>query len=447
MTIAPPIQSFEEFEAATLKFLEPPFRSKFGAVPWDQIGKTGRRREYLIVDILTRREVSILYGESGSGKSFQALAMAAAIALGEPFQGKRTLQGGVVFQAGEGGLGVDSRVQALKRFHGLENRHGVPFTLLAGRVDLFAKDDPRAPSSNGTESFISEVKHWAAQYDCPLELVVIDTLATATPGANENASTDMSIIIQNLERVQRECQCHVMLVHHKPRQGNNPRGHSSLFAAVDNAIELSISDRIDVETRDDGSELVRSIHRATIQKNKDGERGHGWDFILRQVAMGENEYGEKETSVICTPPVGQKEDVGKKVSLTDQQHMAFQALVRALEQNGESAPESMNLPKSIRTVVRMKYWRAAYAALSMIDDEDEKKKAERIKKALQRSGEMFLTRRWIGRAEPYVWTTGKPVPGFADATASPYRRTYTPDPLPPMTDAERELSQAGDILL
>ncbi|WP_189431021.1 hypothetical protein, partial [Mesorhizobium sp. M2D.F.Ca.ET.147.01.1.1] len=56
-----------------------------------------------------------------------------------------------------------------------------------------------------------------------------------------------------------------------------------------------------------------------------------------------------------------------------------------------------------------------YAALSLVDDEDPRKKSERIKKGLQRAGERFLGAKWIGRAEPYVWLTGRPVPGFKKA--------------------------------
>lgn len=390
---------------------EPP-KSRFGAVTWDRLDEPGQEHEYLIEDILTRHEVAVIYGESGSGKSFEAIDMAMAVDRGVPFNGKEVRKGGVIYQAGEGGIGVKLRLRAYRQTY-MDPGERVDFVLLPARVDLFAKPGEQdVETSRGTDALIAEIKAWAETFTVPLELVVIDTLATATPGANENASTDMSVVLTNLERIRDECRCTVLMVHHKPRNGNNPRGHSSLFANVDNAIELEITPRLDITFRDDGTQLTRQIHRATIQKNKDGERGHGWDFILKQVVLGKRPNGKLLTSVVCAAPGGQTPEITDDKRLTDQQAIAMQALVNALERHGEATPDVLKLPKSIKTVVRMGYWRQEYSALSMIDDEDDKKKKERIKTALRRAGERFFGSKWIGRAEPYVWLTGKPVPGF-----------------------------------
>lgn len=387
-------------------------KSRFNAVPFARIDEPGQEHEYLIFEILTRHEVAVIYGESGSGKSFEAIDLGMAVCRGVPFNGRAVKRGGVVYQAGEGGIGVKKRIRAYRQTY-MEKEENPDFILLPSRVDLFAKSgEEDIETSRGTDALIAEIKAWADTFSSPLELVVIDTLATATPGANENASTDMSVVLNNLERIRDECKTAVLMVHHKPRNGNNPRGHSSLFANVDNAIELEITSRVDVSTRDDGSQLVRQIHRATVQKNKDGERGHGWDFILKQVVLGKRPTGELLTSVVCAAPGGMAPEQHDDKRLTDQQAIAMRALVNALERHGETPPEMLKLPRSIRSIVRMGYWRQEYAALSMIDDEDPKKKTERIKKALQRAGERFFGAKWIGRAEPYVWLTGRPVPGF-----------------------------------
>lgn len=390
-------------------------KSRFNAVPFARIDEPGPEHEYLIFEVLTRHEVAVIYGESGSGKSFEAIDLGMAVCRGVEFNGRAVRRGGVIYQAGEGGIGVKKRLRAYRQTY-MEKEENPDFILLPSRVDLFAKsDDPEdIETSRGTDALIAEVKAWADTFSTPLELVVIDTLATATPGANENASTDMSVVLNNLERIRDECRTAVLMVHHKPRNGNNPRGHSSLFANVDNAIELEITARVDVTNRDDGTQLIRQIHRATVQKNKDGERGHGWDFILKQVVLGKRPTGELLTSVVCAAPGGNTPDDGDDKRLSDQQSIAMQALINALEKHGETPPDVLKLPKSIKVIVRMGYWKQEYAALSMIleDEHDPKKKAERIRKALQRSGERFFGAKWIGRAEPYVWLTGKPVPGF-----------------------------------
>ncbi|TIR34553.1 MAG: hypothetical protein E5X35_07520 [Mesorhizobium sp.] len=421
---------------------EPP-KSRFGAVTWDRLDEAGQEHEYLIEDILTRHEVAVIYGESGSGKSFEAIDMAMAVDRGVPFNGKEVRKGGVIYQAGEGGIGVKLRLRAYRQTY-MEPGERVDFVLLPSRVDLFAKPGEQdVETSRGTDALIAEIKAWAETFTVPLELVVIDTLATATPGANENASTDMSVVLTNLERIRDECRCTVLMVHHKPRNGNNPRGHSSLFANVDNAIELEITQRLDVAYRADGTQLVRQIHRATIQKNKDGERGHGWDFILKQVVLGTRPNGKPLTSVVCAPPGGQGPEVTDDKRLSDQQAIAMQALINALERHGEATPDMLKLPKSIKTVVRMGHWRLEYAALSMMDDEDPKKKQERIKKALQRAGERFFGAKWIGRAEPYVWLTGRPVPGFKRDSDMDFNQLSRPQE--PVSEGLAEVLTDGEI--
>lgn len=422
---------------------EPP-KSRFGAVTWDRLDEAGQEHEYLIEDILTRHEVAVIYGESGSGKSFEAIDMAMSVNRGATFNGKEVLRGGVVYQAGEGGIGVKQRLRAYRQTY-MEPGERVDFVLLPARVDLFSKPGEQdVETSRGTDALIAEIKAWSETFTVPLELVVIDTLATATPGANENASTDMSVVLTNLERIRDECRCTVMMVHHKPRNGNNPRGHSSLFANVDNAIELEITPRLDIAFRADGTQLTRQIHRATIQKNKDGERGHGWDFILKQVVLGTRPNGKLVTSVVCAPPGGQTPETNDDKRLSDQQVIAMQALVNALERHGEATPDMLKLPRSIKTVVRMGHWRLEYAALSMQDDEDPKKKQERIKKALQRSGERFFGAKWIGRAEPYVWLTGRPVPGFKRDSDIDFSKLSRPEE--PISDGMADM-MSGDIQL
>lgn len=435
---------FDIVDAHARPWTKEPPKSRFGAVTWDRLDEPGMEHEYLIEDILTRHEVAIIYGESGSGKSFEAIDMAMSVGRGVTFNGKEVRRGAVIYQAGEGGIGVKQRLRAYRQTH-MEHGERVDFVLLPARIDLFARPGEQdVETSRGTDALIAEIKAWSETFGTPLELVVIDTLATATPGANENASTDMSVVLTNLERIRDECRCTVLMVHHKPRNGNNPRGHSSLFANVDNAIELEITPRLDIAFREDGTQLTRQIHRATIQKNKDGERGHGWDFILKQVVLGKRPNGKLLTSVVCATPGGQGPEVTDDKRLSDQQNIAMQALINALERHGEATPEMLKLPKSIKTVVRMGHWRIEYAALSMQDDEDPKKKQERIKKGLQRAGERFFGAKWIGRAEPYVWLTGRPIPGFKRESGFDFSQLSRPEE--PMSAGMADMAD-GDIQL
>jgi hypothetical protein len=435
---------FDIVDAHARPWTKEPPKSRFGAVTWDRLDEAGQEHEYLIEDILTRHEVAVIYGESGSGKSFEAIDMAMSVDRGVPFNGKEVRKGGVVYQAGEGGIGVKQRLRAYRQTY-MDPGERVDFVLLPSRVDLFAKPGEQdVETSRGTDALIAEIKAWSETFTVPLELVVIDTLATATPGANENASTDMSVVLTNLERIRDECRTSVLMVHHKPRNGNNPRGHSSLFANVDNAIELEITPRLDVGFRADGTQLIRQIHRATIQKNKDGERGHGWDFILKQVVLGTRPNGKPLTSVVCAPPGGQSPETNDDKRLTDQQHIAMQALMFALEQFGEDTPELLKLPRSIKSVVQYRHWRAEFEKLTFVDDEDDKKQRERIKSALKRAGEAFYSRKFIGRADRYIWLTGRPIPGFRTKSNAEIEPPRQEDP---QTLAAMQELADGDIQL
>lgn len=382
--------------------------SKFRAITFDQLDKVGEEHEYLVHNLITRKELILLYGASGSGKSFVALDISLSISRGVEYRGLRALRGGIVYQAGEGGIGIKKRVRAYRDFYMDKEERPPPFVMLPARIDLFSQE-------GSTGDLITEINAWKSTFDCPLELVVIDTLATATPGANENASTDMSTVLKNCERIQHECDCAVMLVHHKNANGDKPRGHTSIYANIENALECQTTERVDTEEREDGSILNRPIRRLFVAKNKDGEAGSGFDFILRQVKMGENKHGEAITSCVCAPPMAQSDaDASPRRHLTDQQFNAMQALKDALAEHGEATPDVLKLPRSIRNVVLYRHWRLAYTALTEgEDDPDDEKVRSRVKKAIERVGAVFLRSRYIGRANQYIWLTGKPVPGFA----------------------------------
>jgi RecA-family ATPase len=70
-----------------------------------------------------------------------------------------------------------------------------------------------------------------------LGLVVIDTHAGVSPGADENASADMTKIIRHYQQIQEASHAAVLIVHHKNAAGDKSRGHTSLYAAMDSAIE------------------------------------------------------------------------------------------------------------------------------------------------------------------------------------------------------------------
>ncbi len=264
--------------------------SSFNALRYIDLDKPARELEWLIKKILTRGEVSIWYGPPGCGKSFLITDAALAIARGISWMGMRVRQGLAVYQAGEGGLGLKKRLRAHRRHHGIKATDNLPFVLLPSRVDLFGADDH-------TNKLIDEIKAWASFYDAPLELVVIDTFSAASPGANENASEDVSKVLQRCHRIAVETGAHVALVHHTPKLGGSPRGHSSLLGNVENAVEVARTEQVDAEPTSDGR-LLRDIREMIVRKQKDGEDGLTRRFVLKQVQLGLDADNEPDTSCV-----------------------------------------------------------------------------------------------------------------------------------------------------
>src|SRR5690349_19680344 len=69
---------------------------------------------WLLEPLLPSGAVAMLYGPSGVGKSFIAMAWAHAIAHGLSWLGRNVRKGSVIYVAGEGGAGLGPRLKALQ---------------------------------------------------------------------------------------------------------------------------------------------------------------------------------------------------------------------------------------------------------------------------------------------------------------------------------------------
>ena len=85
--------------------------------------------------LLEDQTMSVVYGESGCGKTFFVLDLALHIALGRAWRGRDVEQGGVLYLALEGSNGIRNRIAAFKQVHEL-NCANIPFALVPVTVDL-----------------------------------------------------------------------------------------------------------------------------------------------------------------------------------------------------------------------------------------------------------------------------------------------------------------------
>lgn len=231
---------------------------------------------YRIKPVFPMEGIAAIFGPSGSGKSFLALDMAAAIGGGGEWFGYRTRPGPVVYVALEGEAGMRNRIAAYRTQHGGDSLTGLLFSI--GRLDLLSKD---------VEALAGAIK--AKGLENPT--IIIDTLNRAAPGADENSPVDMGKAIASCGYLQTECGGLIVLVHHCGKDtGRGMRGHSSLFAALDGVIEVK------------GTEGPRTW---TLTKSKDGQNGISHDFTLEVVQLGIDEDGDVLSSCVINPAMGQ----------------------------------------------------------------------------------------------------------------------------------------------
>lgn len=173
----------------------------------------------LIDGILDLGSFVWLTGKPGSAKSFVAIDMSCCISTGLHWHGHAVKRGPVLYVAAEGARGLRKRVRAWEYHNGM--RCDVVFLPL--RVDLIADRYPLGLLAR----------------ELGAVLVVIDTVARVTVGLKENDSADMGRIVQAAEVITELSDACVMYVHHEPRGGENPRGHSSAEGAAETLLRVA----------------------------------------------------------------------------------------------------------------------------------------------------------------------------------------------------------------
>ena len=233
-----------------------------------------------------------IYGPSGSGKSFLALDLMAAVACGSAFYGHKTTQCPVVYVALEGTGGIAKRVEAYETHHKIKLPN--TFRIVTDMLSLFSSE-----ASVFAEAVIEAGLNEG--------VIVIDTLAQSAPGSDENSSAHMGMIISNAQLLQRMTNSLVVLIHHTGKDASRgARGHSSLYAALDAALE--------VKRTQGGLEWLSA-------KVKDGASGNSKSFRLERVVLGEDEDGDEISSCVAVgdlfrkPPLTQPTGKNQKAVL------------------------------------------------------------------------------------------------------------------------------------
>lgn len=172
------------------------------------------RVTWMLKPYIPSQGLIVIYGPSGTGKSFLTLWFALQIAQ----------QKNVLYMAYEGEYGYESRVLAAQKYYHFGR--GLPLTL--GHVDLMNDD-----------SYLEFID--VARKVKP-SVVFIDTLAQSMGDLDENSNTAMGAYTRRCKLLAQDLDCAVVLVHHTGKAGNSERGASALRGSADVMIRLEDAD-------------------------------------------------------------------------------------------------------------------------------------------------------------------------------------------------------------
>lgn len=237
-----------------------------------QLQETAQAVRWLVKHVIPAESIGMLFGASGTFKSFLALDGSLHVAHGMPWLGRKTAQGPVIYIAAEGGSGLWSRVHAWHRARGLK-WGDVPFYVVPVALDL------RADAWRVVEA--------AQVLGISPALVVVDTLSQTYSG-EENSANEVAAYLREIGlRFRSLWACAVLLVHHTGHNATErPRGSSAIRANLDFLLGVFRDEK----------EMLATL---TCEKQKDGDLFDDATFSLAVHQLGVDEDGDRVTSLVA----------------------------------------------------------------------------------------------------------------------------------------------------
>lgn len=324
-----------------------------------------------VKNVLPRDGNAAVYGAWGSAKSFTVLHLAFALSDGLDFFGHKVEPCDVLYISLEGSGGLTKRVKAYRKKYGESAGARIrfitaPFALLSGDTDTLIATILEAGIGGG--------------------VVIIDTLAAATPGMQENDAEGMGRAISAASLIREKVGGLVILVHHSGKDpSKGMRGNSNLPGALDAIIETSR----------DGNSRSWSLYKARDEKD-----GIKHDFSLEVVELGSDEDGEPITSCVVVPH-DQQPGSRKPVKLSGGAKLAMQALQEILPEVGEVMPGTSTIPAGVRAV-KIDQWRERFY-LRHGSEGDTSRGNDALRKAFLRARGDLLKAEAVGISDPWCW--------------------------------------------
>ena len=271
---------------------------------------------WLVKNLIPEDGMGMIFGASGTYKSFIAIDLALHVATGADWADKRTKHGPVVYVAAEGGAGISRRLDAWKRSQGLAES---PDNLWIVVKPLLLSD----------EQDVMDLQQGLSALPQKPSLIIIDTLSQTFDG-DENSSKDISYYIRLINsQIRAAFNCTVIIIHHTGHSAKDrPRGSSAITANMDFILGVNLPDPSGL------------IARLSVEKMKDGEKLNDLFFEMSRTVLGVDEDGDEITTLIANHTRNAPLQV--QLSFTDEDWIAIIALVK--KGNYRAHPGSSNQP-------------------------------------------------------------------------------------------------------
>lgn len=228
-------------------------------------------KSWLVRGVLGAEDLMVIHAAPGAGKTFVVLDLIGTLIKGgetkfaSQFERVGLEPSPVVYCAGEKFRGIPLRLKAMAQHRKIGEAELEYLRVMDGVPQLF---DPK--SEEGVDLFLEEMLAYYPE-GLPRGFLVIDTLNTATVGADENEVQDMGMALHNLKRIRNVLGCATCVVHHSNKMGGL-RGSTAIIGAADAILAVK------GEERGEGKILE-------AEKMSDAEDGWSYGFQLQTVSV------------------------------------------------------------------------------------------------------------------------------------------------------------------
>lgn len=266
-------------------------------------------QQWLIDQVMPADAFGVLYGPSGSYKSFIAMDMSASIASSMNWHGHDVDESGHVLYIGaEGAAGLHLRKKAweIRNHKKLTN-----LAILSSAVTI---------NSGDIRDLINLCADLVEEVDEPIRLIVIDTLARSFEG-EENSATDMGEFVKACDYLRETTGASILVIHHSGKDADKgARGSSALRAACDFEFKVVSPGK--------------KMSKISCTKAKDSDPFDDIAFKLNVVEIGrKDKKGRAMTSLTLSP--SNEDGVPAREDLTGSSQMINNLIAHEMARTGD----------------------------------------------------------------------------------------------------------------